>query len=153
MVELIFLPSVRLNRHSHSLTAMDSTSTTASGAENTTGTGERIFPHGGLCQLEADNDDHGGDHQTGQVFKPGVAVGVFRVGGLFRQFEANQRHNGAGRVGQVVHGVSSDGNGAGQGADNDFPEEKEEIAENAHDPRQSTHGGRALWGRWSGQRF
>ena len=44
VVELIFLPSVRLNRHSHSLTAMDSTSTAASGAENITGTGERIFP-------------------------------------------------------------------------------------------------------------
>ena len=70
-----------------------------------------------------------------------MAVGVFRVGGLFRQFEANQRHNGAGRIGQVIHGVGGDGNGAGQGADNDFPEEKEEIAENAHDPGQSPHGG------------
>ena len=54
---------------------------------------------------------------------------LFRVGGLLRQLEANQRHNGAGRVGQVVHGVSSDGNGAGQGADNDFSEEKEDCSQ------------------------
>ena len=102
------------------------------------------FPHGGLCQLEADNDDHGGDHQTGQVFKPGVAVGMFRVGGLLGKLESHQRHDGAGRVGQVVHGVGGDGNRAGQGADDDLSQKKEKIAENAHDPGQSTHSGAHL---------
>ena len=69
---------------------------------------------------------------------------MFRVGGLLGKLESHQRHDGAGRVGQVVHGVGGDGNRAGQGADDDLSQEKKEIAENAHDPGQSTHSGAHL---------
>ena len=41
-----------------------------------------------------------------------MTVGVVRVGGLIRHPETNERDDGAGSVGQVVHGVSGDGNGA-----------------------------------------
>lgn len=70
-----------------------------------------------------------------------MAVGVFGVGGLLGKFEAHQGNNGAGGVGQVVHGVGGDGDGAGQSADDDFSQEKEKIAENAYDSGQRTHGG------------
>ena len=80
------------------------------------GKGHRLrmddFRYGGFDQFHTDDKNQRCHRQTGQVFHSGVAVGVVLVGGLFGQLEAQQRHHGAGGVGQVVDSVGGDGHAA-----------------------------------------
>ena len=64
---------------------------------------------GRLYQLRADQQDHRRHGQPRQVFDPVVAEGMSGVSGLRREAEADQRHDGAGGVGEVVDGVRRDG--------------------------------------------
>ena len=80
------------------------------------------FHHRAFGQLRADNQNQRRHHQTGEVFIAGVAVGMLGVGGLLSHAEPQQRYNGRGRVGKVVHCVGNDGNGTCNPAHHQFPQ-------------------------------
>ena len=91
---------------------------------------------GRFYQLRADQQDHRRHGQPRQVFDPVVAEGVPFVGGLRREAEADQRHDGAGRVGEVVDRIRRDGDAAGQRTEQEFPDKQQHVAHDAHDPGQ-----------------
>ena len=105
--------------------------------------------HGGLSQLEADEHDHHRHRKAGKIFKPGVAVGMVLVRGLLGKPEAQQGHDGAGRVGQVIHGIGGDGHGARQQAHCQLSGKQQQIADDAHDSGQAANGSATPGGvRW-----
>ena len=71
---------------------------------------------GAFDQLRADQQNERRHRQPREIFHPLVAVGVRVVGGLRRELEAEQRHDGACRVGEVVDGVCHDRDAPGQRA-------------------------------------
>ena len=73
-----------------------------------------------------------------------MTIGVVRVGGLIRNPEADEGDDGAGGVGQVVHGVGGDRDGAGQGAHQQLEREQQKIANDAHKARHGADGGTNL---------
>ena len=105
------------------------------------GGGVQDLTDGGLGQLIADDEDQARHGKAGQILEPGVAEGVVLVGGLLRQVEAQQGHDGGAGVGEVVHGVGGDGHGTGQSAHRQLQGKEQKIADNAHNTRQPTGGG------------
>ena len=95
-------------------------------------------------QLRADDENERRDHKTGKIFIPAVAVGVLVVGGLRRQLKAEQRYDGAGRVGEVIHRVGGDGNAAAERTGQQLARKQQQIAHDADQPRQPSVGGANL---------
>ena len=56
-----------------------------------------------------------------------------------RQFKADQGHDGAGGIGQVVHGVSRNGHRPGQGSHQQLEAKQQQITYDAHDTRKLSH--------------
>ena len=96
------------------------------------GRGVEDFLKAGPGQLEADDDDQRSHGQPGKVFIPGMAVGMVLVRRTLCQTEAKQGDDGAGGVGQVVHGVGGNGHGMGGQAHDELAGEQQQVAENAH---------------------
>ena len=96
--------------------------------------------HRGFHQLHADDHDQCRHTQAAQVFRPGVTVGVIRVGGLIRHPEADKGDDGTGGVGQVVHSVGGDGNRPGEGAHQKLEGKQQHVAHDAHQPRHGSNG-------------
>ena len=95
--------------------------------------------HRGLAQFVTDQNDDHGHRQTGQILPPGVAVGVVGIGRLLRQLEAQQRHDGAHRVGQVVQSVRRDGNGGCQGTGDQLQRGQQQVADDARNAGELAH--------------
>ena len=68
-----------------------------------------------------------------------MTVGVMLVSGLFCQLEADEGHNGAGGIGEVVHGIRHDGHRPGDRTYNQLPDTQKRIANNACDAGQSSN--------------
>ena len=69
-----------------------------------------------------------------------MAVGMLRICGTLRHFEAQQRDQRGGRIREVVYGVGRNGDGAGEGARQQLSRKKQEIADDAHNPSQFPAG-------------
>ena len=87
---------------------------------------------GGPAQLVTHQQDQQRHRQAGQVLHPPVAERVLRVRLLARQAEAHQRHEGAAGVGEVIEGVGGDGDGAGEGARQEFSQEQQDVQPDPH---------------------
>lgn len=94
------------------------------------------FFHRGLAQLYADDKDDGSHDQAGKIFDPRMAVGMFLVRRLGCHAETQQRHDGAGGVGEVVDGIRCDGDGAGNRADQQLCREKDQVTDDPNRPAQ-----------------
>ena len=70
-----------------------------------------------------------------------MAKGVLLVRGAFGQTEAQHGNDGAGGIGEVIHGVGGDGHGGGQQAYGQLAAEEQQVAENAHKARENAHRG------------
>ena len=90
----------------------------------------------GFQQINANDQNQRRNSQAGQVLKSGVTVGMVLVGGHFRQLEAQEGHDGAGSIGEVVHGIGCDGDRAAEGANGQFSCEKQGVAADAHQAGQ-----------------
>ena len=108
--------------------------------------GVQDLADGGLGQLIADDQDQSGNGQAGQVFEPGVAEGMMLVGRLLRQVEAHQGDDGGAGVGEVVHGVGGDGNGAGQGTHCQLGGEEQQVADDADDAGKTARSSTGVLG-------
>ena len=97
------------------------------------------FFGGGLDQLHADDQNQHRHSQAAQIFRPGVTVGVSGIRGLIRHPETDEGHDGAGGIGQVVHGVGGNGHGAGQGAYQQLEAEQQQVAGDPHHAGQGAH--------------
>ena len=105
------------------------------------GCGVEDFHHRFLAQRKPDGQDGDADHQPGKVFVPGVAVGVLGVRGLGGQPEADEADDVGRSVGQVVQSICHDGDGAEQGAGNQFADAEQQIAGHADQAGQVAVGG------------
>ena len=99
------------------------------------------FHHRFLAQRKPDGQDGDADHQPGKVFVPGVAVGVLGVRGLGGQPEADEADDVGRSVRQVVQSICHDGDGAEQGAGNQFADAEQQIAGHADQAGQVAVGG------------
>ena len=68
----------------------------------------------GFCQFNAHQKNQHGHRQTGEILDTAVAKGMVNIRLLTCQLEAQQRDAGTACIGEVVEGVGSDGNGAGE---------------------------------------
>ena len=81
------------------------------------------------------------NRQPGQIFVPGMAVGMLRVRRTGPQFEAHQADDVGAGIRQVIHTVGHNGNAAGQRADGGFSRKKQQVADDADNARQIAVGG------------
>ena len=70
-----------------------------------------------------------------------MTVRMVVVGRLFRQLEAQQGDDGAGSVGEVVHGIGSDGHGAGNGSHQQLHGAQQHIGCDANAAAKPPHPG------------
>ena len=96
--------------------------------------------NGGFSQLHADDQNQDCHKKAGEVFHSRMTIGMLRVCGTLRHFEAQQRDQRGGRIGEVVYGVGRNGDGAGEGARQQLSRKKQEIADDAHNPSQFPAG-------------
>ena len=101
--------------------------------------GMEDFFGGGLDQLHADDQDQHRHSQTTQIFRPGVTVGVSGIRRLIRHPETDEGHDGAGGIGQVVHGIGGNGHGTGQGSHQQLEAKQQQVAGDPHHAGQGAH--------------
>ena len=87
----------------------------------------RLFEQG-----KADAQDGHADHQTGQIFIAGVAVGMLGIRGLGGQPEADEADHVGRSVREVVQSIRHDGDGAEQGACQQLAQAEQQVAGHAH---------------------
>ena len=78
-------------------------------------------------ELYADGNDEHGDGHAGQVLEATVTVWVALVGGAACQLEANEAHDIARGVREVVEGICSDGDRAYHEANNTLGRAQEQV--------------------------
>ena len=98
------------------------------------------FEHRFFQQRKPDGEDGDADHETRQIFVPGVAVGVLFVRTFGRQTEAHEAHHVGRGVREVVQGVGHDGDGAEQRPRRQLAQTEQEIAGHAHEAGQIAVG-------------
>ena len=101
--------------------------------------GVEDLPHRGLGQVRPDHQDQRGHHQAGDVFIPGVAVGVVGIRRLLGHAEPQQGHHRGGRVREVVHPVGHKGHRPGKHPRQHLAQAQQGVAQDAHHPRQLSH--------------
>ena len=99
------------------------------------------FERGFFQQRKPDGEDGDADHETRQIFVPGVAVGVLFVRAFGRQTEAHEAHHVGRGVREVVQGIGHDGDGTEQRAHGELAQAEQNIAHHAHDAGQIAIGG------------
>ena len=86
-------------------------------------------------ELDRDDENDDGDQKGSNRFCAAMPERMFFVGGLFAHFEADDGHDVAAAVGEVVEPVGSDGDRAGNGADGNFSRGEQSIEHDTQDPR------------------
>ena len=85
-----------------------------------------------LEQGKADAQDGHADHQTGQIFIAGVAVGMLGIRCLGSQLEADEADHVGRSVREVVQSIRHDGDGTEQGACQQLAQAEQQVAGHAH---------------------
>ena len=107
--------------------------------------GVQDLPHRGIDELEADGADHDSDDKARKVLEAAMAIGVAFICRPACKLEADQGHDAACRIGEVVHGVGDDGDRACDEADRALAESKQDVEDDAYE-RGSVSGMRPfLW--------
>ena len=89
----------------------------------------------------SNDQDDGGDHETGQVFSPGMAIGMPLICRLSGNAGADQSDACRKRVRHVVGSVCDYGNRVDRKAQDDFDHTKHTVHEDPHGPGQSRIAG------------
>ena len=87
-------------------------------------------------QLKPHDENQRADAKRAEVLDAPVPEGMLTVNGLLGNADADERHNAACRVGQVVDRVRRDCQRAGQRADNDFRQRKQNVRPDANSGRE-----------------
>ena len=97
--------------------------------------------HGRFDQLRADEQDQRRHDQPADVFHAVMPVGMLTVGGLGRHLKADERHDRACRVREVVNGVGGDGDAAAERADGELCRAEQNVADDPDPAGQPPAGG------------
>ena len=99
-------------------------------------------------QTHTDKENKEGNDHGCHVLNARVTEGVTAVGGLCRDFKADERDNGCGGIREIVDGIRADGDGASERARNEFACKEQKVhddAENRYDGAPCTaYGGMAV---------
>ena len=87
-----------------------------------------------LQKVQTDRNDDHCDHQPGDILHPPVPEGVFIVGRLRGEFEADQRHHRGAGIREVVDRVRHHSDTAGEQSGRHLDAEEQRIAETADPP-------------------